>query len=235
MKEYLVSALKDFKIILSEEQLEQLQIYYELLVDWNKKMNLTAITEPSDVAVKHFADSLTAFNYLDLPENAKVIDVGTGAGFPGMVMKIARPDLQITLLDSLQTRLTFLDKVLCELGLSAELIHGRAEDSAQYIDLRETFDLAVSRAVARLNVLSEYCLPFVRLSGSFVAMKGPEASEEINSAKRAIRILGGKISGVKEFELPMNGGGRTIVMIEKNTPTPDKYPRSSSKIKSNPL
>ncbi len=235
MKNYLISAIDNYKIKLSNEQIEQLQLYYELLIEWNQKMNLTAIVDPKEVAIKHFADSLSIFNYIDLPKNAKVIDVGTGAGFPGMVMKIARPDLQITLLDSLKKRLFFLEDVLNKLSFNVELIHDRAENAAQNIDLRESFDLAVSRAVARLNILSEYCIPFVRISGYFAAMKGPEAQPEIQAAKNAIQILGGKISKINEFELYENGGGRTIVQVEKISPTPEKYPRISGKIKSNPL
>ena len=164
MKEYLISAIDNYKISLSDEQIDQLQGYYEMLIEWNQKINLTAITDPKEVAIKHFADSLSIFNYIDLPQNARIIDVGTGAGFPGVVMKIARPDLELTLLDSLKKRLVFLESVLNKLGLSSELIHDRAENAAQNIDLREGFDLAISRAVARMNVLSEYCLPFVRLS-----------------------------------------------------------------------
>ncbi|MEE0856038.1 MAG: 16S rRNA (guanine(527)-N(7))-methyltransferase RsmG [Ruminococcus sp.] len=235
MKEYLISAIDNYKISLSDEQIDQLQGYYEMLIEWNQKMNLTAITDPKEVAIKHFADSLSIFNYIDLPQNARVIDVGTGAGFPGVVMKIARPDLELTLLDSLKKRLVFLESVLNKLGLSSELIHDRAENAAQNIDLREGFDLAISRAVARMNVLSEYCLPFVKLSGHFAAMKGPDAQSEIQAAKNAIQILGGKIFKINEFELYENGGGRTIVLVEKIRPTPEKYPRNSGKIKSNPL
>ena len=235
MKEHLISAIDNYKISLSDEKIDQLQGYYEMLIEWNQKMNLTAITDPKEVAIKHFADSLSIFNYIDLPQNARIIDVGTGAGFPGVVMKIARPDLELTLLDSLKKRLVFLESVLNKLGLSSELIHDRAENAAQNIDLREGFDLAVSRAVARMNVLSEYCLPFVRLSGHFAAMKGPDAQSEIQAAKNAIQILGGKIFKINEFELYENGGGRTIVLVEKIRPTPEKYPRNSGKIKSNPL
>ena len=235
MKEHLISAIDNYKISLSDEKIDQLQGYYEMLIEWNQKMNLTAITDPKEVAIKHFADSLSIFNYIDLPQNARIIDVGTGAGFPGVVMKIARPDLELTLLDSLKKRLVFLESVLNKLGLSSELIHDRAENAAQNIDLREGFDLAISRAVARMNVLSEYCLPFVRLSGHFAAMKGPDAQSEIQAAKNAIQILGGKIFKINEFELYENGGGRTIVLVEKIRPTPEKYPRNSGKIKSNPL
>ena len=234
MRTYLTEAIKDYKIKLSEEQLSQLERYFELLCEWNEKINLTAITDPKGVAVKHFADSLSIFNYIDVPQNARVIDVGTGAGFPGVVLKIARPDIQLTLLDSLQKRLNFLSVVCDELNLDAELIHSRAEEGGQDLDLREGFDLAVSRAVAQLNILSEYCVPYVRLSGRFVAFKGT-AVGEIKSAKKAIGILGGRIKNIHTFELPLEGSGRTLVEIEKVALTPDKYPRQNGKIKSKPL
>ena len=234
MRTYLTEAIKDYKIKLNEEQLSQLERYYELLCEWNEKINLTAITDPKGVAVKHFADSLSIFNYIDVPQNARVIDVGTGAGLPGVVLKIARPDIQLTLLDSLQKRLNFLSVVCSELNLDAELIHSRAEEGGQDLDLREGFDLVVSRAVAQLNILSEYCVPYVRLSGRFVAFKGT-AEGEIKSAKTAIGILGGRIKNIHTFELPLEGSGRTLVEIEKVALTPDKYPRQNGKIKSKPL
>ncbi len=235
IKQIIKSATADFKVQLNDTQLNQLERYFELLVEWNEKINLTAITDVEGVAVKHFADSLTFFNCVEVPENSSLIDVGTGAGFPGIVLKIARPDIRLTLLDSLNKRLKFLDIVLTELGLDAELIHSRAEDGGQDIDLRESFDFVVSRAVAQLNVLSEYCLPYARLSGSFVALKGPDADNEITSARRALQCLGGKVKRSHKFSLPMDGGDRTIIEIEKVAPTPDKYPRNSGKIKSNPL
>ena len=235
IKGYILSAVKNFKIELSDEQLNQLESYYKLLVSWNERMNLTAITEPKDVAIKHFADSLSVLSFVDVPNGASVIDVGTGAGFPGLVLKIARPDIKLTLLDSLKKRLTFLEDVLNNLGLDAQLIHSRAEEGGQNIDLRECYDFAVSRAVAQLNVLCEYCLPYVRLSGSFIAFKGGEADEEIKSASKAIQALGGKKTDVYGFELPENSGSRTLVVIEKVQPTPDKYPRQNGKIKAKPL
>lgn len=235
LRDYIVKATVDYKVKLDETQLSQLERYFELLVEWNEKINLTAITDPQGVAVKHFADSLTFFNYVDVPQNSSIIDVGTGAGFPGIVLKIARPDIKLTLLDSLKKRLTFLETVLSELGLEAELIHSRAEDGANDIDLRESFDFAVSRAVAQLNVLSEYCLPYVRLAGNFVALKGPDADNEIANAKRALQCLGGKLKSTHKFALNLDGGDRTILVIEKNSPTTEKYPRNSGKIKSSPL
>ena len=235
IKEIIKSATADYKIQLNDIQLEQLEKYYKLLVEWNEKINLTAITDEQGVAVKHFADSLSLFNSVDIPENSTVIDVGTGAGFPGIVLKIARPDIKLTLLDSLQKRLNFLDTVLSELLLDATLIHSRAEDGGQDIDLRESFDFVVSRAVARLNVLAEYCLPYTRLSGSFIALKGPDADNEIADGRKAIQTLGGKIKDIHTFSLALDGGKRTIIEIEKIAPTPDKYPRSKGKIKAKPL
>ena len=235
IKEYILSAVKNFKIELSDEQLNQLESYYKLLVSWNERMNLTAITEPKDVALKHFADSLSVLNYVDITNNASIIDVGTGAGFPGLVLKIARPDIKLTLLDSLNKRLVFLEDVIDNLGLDAQLIHSRAEEGGQNIDLRECYDFAVSRAVAQLNVLCEYCLPYVRLSGSFIAFKGGESDDEIKNASKAIQTLGGKKKNVYKFDLPENSGRRTLVVIEKIQPTPDKYPRQNGKIKAKPL
>ncbi len=235
IRDYIIDATSSLKISLSEHQLSQLETYFNLLVEWNKKMNLTAITDPQGVAVKHFADSLSVLDYVDIPPNSKMIDVGTGAGFPGVVLKIVRPDIQLTLLDSLNKRLKFLQAVLDEEGLEATLVHARAEDGGQDIELREGFDFAVSRAVARLGVLSEYCVPFVRLGGRFLAFKGKGADEEIADAKKAIQIMGGKILNTHSFELPCESGERAIVEIEKIAPTPEKYPRNSGKIKSNPL
>lgn len=234
MRETLLEATEDFKIKLSEEQLSQLEAYHTLLSEWNEKINLTAITDDRGVAVKHFADSMTIFNYFDIPQNARVIDVGTGAGFPGLVLKIVRPDIELTLLDSLQKRLNFLSTVLDALHLDATLIHSRAEEGGQNMNLRESYDLAVSRAVAQLNILSEYCLPYVRLSGRFIAFKG-SAADELQAAKKAVGILGGRIGKTPVFELPMEGGTRTLIEIEKVRPTPDKYPRQYGKIKAKPL
>jgi 16S rRNA (guanine527-N7)-methyltransferase len=233
--DYLIPLISEYSIDLSSEQLNLLERYYALLTEWNQKMNLTAITDPEGVAVKHFADSLSVLKFVKIPKNSSVIDVGTGAGFPGVVLKIARPDIKLTLLDSLNKRLVFLNTVLSELGLDAELVHARAEEGAQNLTFRENYDFAVSRAVAQLNILSEYCLPYVRLSGSFIAMKGAKADAEIQNAKRAIGILGGKITAIHTFELARDFGERNVVVIEKNRPTPDKYPRSNGKIKSSPL
>ena len=234
MKKLVTDACRKIGVELTDLQAEQFEKYYNILIEWNEKINLTRITEPEEVAVKHFADSLTLLNYYDIPKNAKVIDVGTGAGFPGIPLKIARPDINLTLLDSLNKRLVFLNEACNIIGIDAHTVHSRAEDGGQNVLYREKFDVAVSRAVARLNTLTEYCLPYVKVDGSFVSMKGPDLSEELNEAKKAVKVLGGKIKNISEFELS-GAGERTIVQIEKINPTPKAYPRHSSKIKTKAL
>lgn len=234
IKRALTAALNKYDIELGNKATEQLCGYYDLLIEWNAKMNLTAITSPEDVALKHFADSLMLLRYAEIPLNASVIDVGTGAGFPGIVLKIARPDIRLTLLDSLNKRLVFLDEVCDDLGLDGVVtVHGRAEDSAA-APLRESFDIAVSRAVASLNVLCEYCLPYVKVGGSFIPMKGRGAQEELDAAQIAITELGGKLDKLNAFELG-EAGERAIIKIDKVAPTPDRYPRKSKAIKNKPL
>lgn len=235
IKDLLLNFIKDYKITLTENQYEQFQKYFELLVEWNEKMNLTAITDESGVALKHFADSLSLLNFVDIPQNSTLADVGTGAGFPGVVLKIARPDIKLTLIDSLNKRLVFLGEVCTQLGIEAELIHSRAEDGARDEKLRESFDFAVSRAVARMNVLSEYCLPYVKVGGAFCAMKGAQANEEFKESLNAINTLGGKLENKYFFELPENGGERAIAVVRKVKNTPQKYPRQSGKIKAKAL
>ena len=235
IKDYILQATENFKFKFNETQIAQLETYYNLLVEWNEKMNLTALTDAQGVAVKHFADSVSVLNYVDIPHNSSIIDVGTGAGFPGVVLKIARPDIKLTLLDSLNKRLVFLQNVLGEINLSADLIHSRAEDGGRDKNLRESFDYAVSRAVANMNVLSEFCLPYVHVGGSFLAFKGRGAESEISAEKSAIKTLGGKIAETYNFALPFDGGERAIVQIRKIAETPNKYPRNAGKIKSSPL
>lgn len=235
IKNLLQNYIKDYKITLTENQYEQFQKYFELLAEWNEKMNLTAITDESGVALKHFADSLSLLNFVDIPQNSSLADVGTGAGFPGVVLKIARPDIKLTLIDSLNKRLVFLGEVCAQLGIEAELIHSRAEDGARDEKLRESFDFAVSRAVARMNVLSEYCLPYVKVGGAFCAMKGAQANEEFKESLNAINTLGGKLENKYFFELPEYGGERAIAVVRKVRNTPQKYPRQSGKIKAKAL
>ena len=219
---------------LSEEQYAQLERYAQLLVEWNEKMNLTAITDPEGIAVKHFLDCLAYLRRANIPEGARVADVGTGAGFPGVVLKIARPDIRLVLIDSLQKRLNFLDAVLNEIGIKAELVHARAEDAGHDKKLRESFDVVTARAVANLAVLSEYCLPLVKVGGVFAPMKTAEVAEELNNAKAAAKILGGEVKEPEIYEIPI-GGGRSVVFIEKKAATPPKYPRQRVKISEKPL
>lgn len=228
-------ALREFDMTLDETAIDRFCRYDELLIEWNEKMNLTALTEPRDVAVKHFIDSLMLLRYAEIPQGASMIDVGTGAGFPGLAIKIARPDIRLTLLDSLQKRLSFLDEVCEQLGLEDVVtVHGRAEEGSKEILFRENYDVAVARAVASLNVLAEYCLPYVGVGGQFVAMKGKTAEEELQQAQNAIRELGGKVGEKHLFSLG-EAGERGIIVIDKITPTPEKYPRKSKQIKKKPL
>lgn len=220
-------------IIIDTNAPVRLEQYAEMLVEKNKVMNLTAITEPEEIAVKHFFDSLLPLKYLDIPKGAKIIDVGTGAGFPGMVLKIARPDIELTLLDSLNKRLVFLSEVCDALELEAEIVHGRAEEKAKG-DMRESYDFAFARAVAQLNVLSEYCLPYVKVGGSFIAMKGKKAAEELEEAKKAIAVLGGKVTQFIEDSLP-GGDERGTVIIKKISQMSPKYPRAGGKIAKSPI
>ena len=227
------AALKDSGFILTDNMLTQFEQYAALLVEWNQKMNLTAITELGQIAVKHFLDSLLTLKAFPLPKNARVIDVGTGAGFPGIPIKIAKPDIHLTLLDSLQKRLTFLDELTKTIGVKAEFVHSRAEDAANLEVFREVFDVVVSRAVAPLNVLLEYCLPFVKEGGVFVALKGSKAQEEIMEARNALKVLNGEVFKVDNFNL--EGEERNIVVIKKVSKLDAAYPRCSAKIKRKPL
>lgn len=215
-------------VSLSEEQLGQFIRYYELLAEWNGRVNLTAITEYNDVLKKHFVDSLSLVKAIDLNGFRTLIDVGTGAGFPGLALKIAFPYLRVTLLDSLNKRIEFLNAVIRELGITgAETVHGRAEDYARPGKLRETFDLCVSRAVANLSSLCEYCLPFVKQQGLFIAYKSGNVSQEIAGAEKAIQLLGGRRKERIEFVLPDSDMGRSLLVIEKERTTPVKYPRKA--------
>lgn len=228
--------LKELGTILSSQQLQQFLTYYEMLVEWNGVMNLTAITEYDDVMKKHFVDSVSLIKAFDITKNASVIDVGTGAGFPGLALKIAYPNLEVTLLDSLNKRIQFLDAVIEKLGLSGvKTIHGRAEDFAKPGKLRETFDLCVSRAVANLSTLSEYCLPFVKVGGQFISYKSEKITEEMASAENAIRILGGEVYGQVEFQLPDSDIYRNLFIIDKIKETPKKYPRKAGLPSKEPL
>lgn len=231
-----VRDLSEFGVILEDRQIQQFIRYYEMLVEWNEVMNLTAITDYDDVMKKHFVDSLSLIKAYDVTFKVKVIDIGTGAGFPGLALKIAYPSLQVTLLDSLNKRIQFLNAVIEELQLTGvNTIHGRAEDYAKPNTLREQFDLCVSRAVANLSTLSEYCLPFVKEGGYFISYKSEKISEEVQSAESAIKILGGKIDKQVEFYLPDSNIYRNLFMIRKVRKTPSKYPRKAGLPSKEPL
>lgn len=222
---------KDFRelgIHLNESQVQQFLIYYEMLTEWNQFMNLTAITEYEEVMKKHFIDSISLCRAFNISDGISCIDVGTGAGFPGLALKIAYPGLRMTLLDSLNKRIQFLDAVIDKLSLTGiETIHGRAEDFAKPGKLRESFDLCVSRAVANLSTLSEYCLPFIKEGGCFISYKSEKIAEEMEAARNAISILGGEIKKQVEFMLPDSDIYRNLFVIEKKRKTPEKYPRKA--------
>ena len=230
----LISSAQEFGITVTAAQSLIFQQYMELLVEWNEKINLTTITEPHDVVIKHFLDSILLLKYFPISDGAKLIDVGTGAGFPGLPLKMMRPSLNLTLLDGLNKRLLFLQDVLDHLNLSAELVHARAEEGGRQVQYRGKFDFATARAVAPLNVLCEYCLPFLKIGGIFAAMKGPQIGTELDAAKNAIKLLGCELSNVEEFTLP-GGDGRSLVFITRNKMLPGLYPRHGSKISKDPL
>lgn len=231
-KEKLTGYAKDMGIELNSMAAERFEILEDRLLRWNAHINLTAITDEDGIAVKHFADSLTVLTAADIPEGAKVIDVGCGAGFPGLPMLIARPHLDITFLDSVGKKLGFIKDVLNVTGLMGQTLHARAEDVARDQQYREQFDLAVSRAVAPLNILAEYAMPLVAPGGMFIAMKGAEDEAELGA--NAVHTLGGKIERTVYLELP-NKDPRNLVIIKKISQTPSKYPRRTKKITSKPL
>lgn len=230
------SHCKNIGIILSEKQISQFVQYYELLKEWNSFMNLTAITEFPEVLQKHFEDSLTLARSCDISAVRTVLDVGTGAGFPGIPLKIAYPHLKVVLLDSLGKRVKFLNHVIDTLGLSEiTAVHGRAEDYARQRDYREQFDLVASRAVANLSSLCEYCLPYVKQGGCFISYKSQKLEEELDQAKNAIGILGGKLGEVNRFFLEDSDMERALVIIKKTKETPKKYPRKAGIPSKEPL
>lgn len=228
------AGLEKLNISLTEKQIEQFLMYYELLIEKNKVMNLTAITEYDEVIEKHFLDSISLCQVYDLTKPVKVLDLGTGAGFPGIPLKIAFPEIEITLADSLNKRIKFLDEVIAELGLEkVTTVHARAEELARNKAHREAYDLVVSRAVANLSTLGEYCIPFVNISGNFISYKSGEVENEVENAGKAIKILGGQLKEVYKFEL--SDQKRSFVVIEKVKATPKTYPRKAGTPSKEPL
>lgn len=232
--ELIIPSLKENNIPYDDLALSRLERYADMLVEWNEKINLTAITDPEGIVIKHFLDCALVLKHVDIPKNAKVIDVGTGAGFPGMVIKILRPDIELTLLDGLNKRLIFLNEVLKELDLTAETVHFRAEEAGRKPEHREKYDVVTARAVAKLSTLYEYCLPLCKTGGVFCAMKGPSAKEEIQGGMRASALLGG---GKAELRTETLTGEeqRGFVITKKISQTSPKYPRISAKISKQPL
>lgn len=220
--------LNNIGLEVTQDVISKLDAFAEMLIEKNKVMNLTAILDPDGIAVKHFADSLSLLKAIEIKDNAKILDLGTGAGFPGIPLLIAKPGLEMTLIDSTAKKLTFVSESIDNLGLNAEVLHTRAEEAGKNPQYREKYDIVCSRAVAALNVLCEYCLPFVKVGGTFAAMKGAQAEEEIRLAENAIKTLGGTIKD--KFSFRLSDGERTIVIIEKVKPTPVKYPRVSAQI-----
>lgn len=236
MRELLINGAKELGIELSDKQVEQFMKYKSLLQEWNEKMNLTAITEDREVITKHFLDCMTINKALQMSDQETVIDIGTGAGFPGLVIKIAFPHLKVTLVDALKKRLTFLDTVISELSLTGiECVHSRAEDLGKNKAYREGFDICASRAVANLAVLSEYTLPFVKVDGYLIALKGQKLDEELEQGRKAIQILGGALEEVVHTGVPFTDLNHKIAKIKKVKPTATKYPRKAGEPTKSPL
>ncbi|TLS35136.1 16S rRNA (guanine(527)-N(7))-methyltransferase RsmG [Pseudalkalibacillus caeni] len=228
--------LQEKGISLTPEQVKQFEIYYETLVEWNEKMNLTAITEREEVYEKHFYDSIMAAFTFDFSKSLSVCDVGAGAGFPSLPLKICYPDLKVTIVDSLKKRIGFLDHLVEQLGLkNVSLFHDRAEQFGKNKSFRESFDVVTARAVARLSVLSELCMPLVKVDGKFLVLKGPNAMDEVADAENAIKILGGEIIDSKQMVLPNEGSERSFITIRKVKKTPNKYPRKAGTPNKEPL
>ena len=222
-------------IHLTAQQLWMFETYTSLLLDWNKRVNLTAITDPVEIAIKHYLDSLLCLT-VEMPRDAKAIDVGTGAGFPGLPLKIVRPDLNLTLLDATKKKLVFLDAVCSELGfLDVQLVHARAEEAGREVAYRERYNVVLSRAVTNMTALAEYCLPLAAVGGFLLAQKGPDVTEELEAGRNAIETLGGRVEHKIEKVVPMSDYRRTLILVRKVAPTPDRFPRPQKEISAKPL
>ncbi len=234
--EVLTNGVSDLDLILTVKQKQRFLLYKQLLVEWNQKINITAITENDEVDIKHFLDSLTPLVTGLFQGNKKIIDIGTGGGFPGLPLKLMNEDLDVSLLDSLNKRIIFLNEVISQLKLKDIVaIHGRAEELSIKPEYREQYDICISRAVASLSILSEYCIPFVKTGGYFISMKGPDVTEEIEDSKNAIKLLGGKVVEQRSITIPKSDIVHSLIIIEKIKQTPTKYPRGGGKPRKNPL
>lgn len=235
-KIFLREGLEQLNIEADNKTLEKLINFKDILLEWNEKINLTAITDEREIYIKHFLDSATCLSTGYIKDNGKIIDIGTGAGFPGLVLKILKDNIDITLLDSLKKRMKYLEEAVSKLGVGKlDIIHGRAEEYGVKNGQRESYDIALSRAVASLNVLSEYCIPFVKVGGLFLCQKGPNYSDELKEAEKAINILGGKVEDIKKYILPYSDIAHYIIVIRKLSSTPTKFPRKPGKPSSSPI
>lgn len=236
MNNLLETLFRQSEIPITTQQIYQFLDYERLILEWNQKTNITAITESRDIYIKHFIDSAVVNKYIGNKQSYSLIDVGTGGGFPGIPMKIMDDTIRLTLLDSLNKRIAFLQDVVKNLGLKdVKLIHGRAEDFGLNVDFREAYDVATSRAVASINILSEYCLPFVKIDGVFIALKGENIEEELKNGEKAVKLLGGEIASVIKYVIPGTDIARSIVTIKKTSSTPAKYPRKAGTPSRKPL
>jgi 16S rRNA (guanine527-N7)-methyltransferase len=236
MDNLLETLFRQSDIPITSQQICQFLDYERLILEWNQKTNITAITESRDIYIKHFIDSAVANNYIGNEQSYSLIDVGTGGGFPGIPMKIMNDTIQLTLLDSLNKRIAFLQAVVDTLFLKdVKLIHGRAEDFGSNVQFRQKFDVATSRAVASINVLSEYCLPFVKTDGIFIALKGENIEDELKNGEKAVKLLGGEVASVIKYVIPGTDMGRSLVIIKKVSDTPDRYPRKAGTPSRKPL
>ena len=233
-QEFMTTIARDVGFELNQKNLADLDLYATKLVEWNEKINLTTIVAPDEIAIKHFLDSFLLLKSFEIKQGATIIDVGAGAGFPTLPCKLIRPDLKVTLLDSLNKRIVFLKDLVDSLKIRVDCVHGRAEEQGVQSKYRERYDIATARAVAHMRELSEYCLPFIKVGGYFIALKGYDIEVELNEAKSAIHLLGGEIQDVQKFILP-DDSKRGIVIIKKISQTPTKYPRNQGKMKKQPL